>query len=668
VLRSPPNGEPGPSTPAPGTGAGTAGTPGAANSPPVAHSVLQSPPINGDGRSANLALLSLLLCLLGFLVVGYVLYEFKFHAVTDSLHGLPTRVIFVVGILLVTAPFLVTIFRRVPVLFLVPPLFLLFFIYPIFTPYGIPYNRDSIFLYQLAHVLLSTGAWTPGVGVTLQAVPYSYYPGAAIFSAEAASLTSTTLFSSFPWTTELFRFLVVPPVIYALTRRLFGPRAAPLAALLYAVVPSIEMNVPTQQDFAVVFFLLALTCLAFLALKVPASDSPFLSLSVVMATSVVIISHYTSTYLMLAILAAVAFLPRILWRHDPYPAARSIPVFAWALALAILWAVLVALPAVTLQWTVLTSNLVAVLHPTVPTSAITSIPGASFPDYELAWVGLPILAMGVIALLTLLEAKRRDDRSLVTILLITALLLGIVSIPFISTGFNFLALRELEFTGVILAPVSAWWITTRLAADRRRPVLAPDVPPQATRLSRRATAPLHRPRTGAAGHPGFALFLVAIFVTGGALVPLSIRDQFAPSSEYQLDSPMFINHDAYAAAEWAEAHMARDHGVWGDYLAYTVFGGFADLKIQWDAYLIFNGTGFSQQAVYQLNVGDYIVTDRYLTTFYTNPMFFGPTNDQPSAPLSTAELAKFQNTAYFSVIFENPVFTIYVVTAIPPAS
>ncbi|MGI0150466.1 MAG: hypothetical protein ACREC5_00825, partial [Thermoplasmata archaeon] len=340
-----------------------------------------------DAGAANRVLLSLLLSLVGFLVVAAVLYEFKFHEVTDSLFGVPTRVVFVLGVALAVAPFFVTVFYRVPLQFLALPILLLFFLYPIFSPHGVPYDRDSIYVLQFSRTLLTSHTWIPGAGVTQQAIVYSYYPGAAIFNAEAASLTSTSLTTSVPWATELFRLLMIPPLVYAVTARLFRRRAAPLAVLLYAVEASIEMNVPTQQDFAVNFVLLTVGVLAFLAVDaVPGTD--FLRLSLIMSTALVIVSHHVSTYILIGILGGFALLPRILWRRDPFPNAHSMSVFLRTLAFGVLWGLIVALPVLRQEGTTLAQNLSAVFR---PGPASTAVPGSSFPLYDSAWVGFGVL-------------------------------------------------------------------------------------------------------------------------------------------------------------------------------------------------------------------------------------------------------------------------------------
>jgi hypothetical protein len=611
-------------------------------------------------RAAPFVLLSLLVSLFGFLVVAYVLYEFKFDAAGVTVDGLPTRVVFVGGILLAVAPFLVTVFHRVPITFLIPPVLLVVFLYPLFSPFGLPYDRDSVYVVQFAQQVLTSGAWVPAHGVQQQGIVYSYYPGVAVFLAEVASLTSLPLFTTFPWSIDAFRLLVIPPAIYALAARLFGSKVAPLAVLLYLVEPSIEMNVPTQQDFAVTFFVLAITTIGFLAVSGPWATGA-LRVAVVTATTLVIVSHHVSTYLLLGLLGALALLPRILWREDPYPSARTLPTFLRSVAFAVLWAALVSFPVLVLQWTILGQNLSALVG---PSAASTAIPGASFPLYQTVWVFVGVAIVGAIAILTLLEARRRADRSFVTMALLSVLLLAIVSIPFLSTGFSFLALREFEFTGVILAPVSAWWIITRLVG--RRDPSSPEAPPPPP--PRRGARARDRPPPNPLARGAVALAVVAVLVTGGSLVPLSTRDQFSPLQDDLIDSPMFITPASYAAVQWAESNLSRAHSMWGDMLTYTVFGGFGGFHVAWDSYELFNGTGFAHDAVFRLAVGSYVVVDPQMLMYFAPPMFPGTAQYQPTAALTESELAKFQNPSYFSPVFSNSAFTIYVTTAIPPSN
>jgi hypothetical protein len=629
---------------------------------PGSESPTSTPFFVPEEHAADRLLWSLVASLAGFVVIAWVLYQFKFDHVTDLLYGVPTRLVFAFGILLAVAPFLVTIAHRVPIQFLAPPILLLFFLYLIFSPFGIPYDRDPVYVYQFAQSLLSSGSWTPGAGVTTQGVTYSYYPGGTVFIAESASLTATPLFTTFDWSTELLRLLLIPPLIYAFTARLLHPRAAALAVLLYVVEPSIEMNIPTQQDFAVTFFIFSVVLLGYLAVDT-GRDAQFLRLSLIMTTGLVIASHHVSTYILIGFLGAIALLPRVLWRRDPFPNAHSMSVFLRTLVMGVAWGLLIALPVILQQATTLDQNISALFHPGVATSAI---PGASFPLYEIVAVVLGVVAAGVLAVLAWRDARRRGDRSFMTVAVMSVLLLAILSVPFLSTGFSFLALREFEYIGVILAPVSAWWIVTRLAPGT--PATAGLTAPSAPRTNGWARPGSFRRARRAVGHPVLAVGLIALFVVSGVFVPLSTRDQFAPVVDLQADSPMYISPTAYAAAEWATAHLSRSHEIWGDYLAYTVLGGFGDFRIIWNSYMLFNGTGFSALALSRLDVGSYIVIDPYMNTSFTYPMFWGPNADQPSAALTAGELAKFQNPLYFSLVYVNPVFTIYVANALPPVS
>ena len=175
----------------------------------------------------------LFLSFLGFLGIALLLYSIKFDAVTSDWHGFPTRVAFVLLLALASAPFALTIFRRVPVLYLAFPVILIFFIYPIFSPYGLPYSRDTIFNFQFAQAIQSSGTWQPLSGVVGQADVYSYFPGGAIFNAEVSSMTSLSLFQTFLWSYDLLRLLVIPLAVFALASRLFDPVGGACRPLLH---------------------------------------------------------------------------------------------------------------------------------------------------------------------------------------------------------------------------------------------------------------------------------------------------------------------------------------------------------------------------------------------------------------------------------------------------
>lgn len=611
----------------------------------------------------------LFLSFLGFLGIAFLLYAFKFEGVSSHWDRLPTRVLYVLFLALAAAPFVLTIFRRVPVLFLALPVALIFFIYPIFSPYGLPSSRDPIFNLQFAQSILSGGTWQPLAGVSGQAGVYSYFPGGAVFNAEAASMTSLTLFQTFPWAYELLRLLVIPLAVYALASRLFGPRSAALAVLFYISVPSIELNVPTQQDFAVTFFVLAFAALSFLATEGSLSSNlSVLRVAVVVAVAMVVISHHVSTYLLLGFLGGLAILPWILRRKDPYPAMRAVAVFFGSIALALVWVSAVSLPVIQEQAGILSTNIGALFHPG-QAGGQAIVPGATFPLYLVAWIVAAAAIEGVLAIVVLAESWGRRDRSFVTFSILTAILVAVLTVPFFSTGFNFLILRQFEYTGVIFAPAAAWWIAAHLAGGEEglAPVPAPTLnvptgPPVRRRAPARRTSALRR-----VGFPALAVAVIVLVFAGGSLVPLSTRDQFASRQNVLIDSPLHINQTVYAAAVWAQAHLSYDHSMWGDDLAYTVFGGFAGFRLRYDSYPLYAGTGFTNASILsRMHVGDYVEVDTFLTKTSLQPVFYGPVGEQPKGPLSPADLAKFNNPTYFAALYEDSTFTIYQVVLVPP--
>jgi len=628
---------------------------GAAPSSPSAYPGPQNP---SDPR---MALASLFFSLIGFLGVALVLYEYKFRGVSASLDGFPTRVIFVVFLALAAAPFFVTIFRRVPLPYLVLPVVLIVSIYALFSPFGLPYSRDPIYNFQVSQAMLNLHSWSPNQGVTAQAQTYSYYPGGAIFDALVARLTGLTLLQSFNWSYVLFRLLVIPLAIYALTARVLSARAAPLAVLLYISVPSIELGVPTQQDFAVVWFLLAVVILAFL-IKASPEDSLFLRVMLFVASAMVVISHHVSTYFLLAFLLGIAVFPWLLKRKDPYPNLRAPYAFLRTAALVLVWVALVTLPVLQKQSAIFLANANLLFHPSAQSSVATVVPGTSYPTYQLFWIGFAIAISVVAAIIVLIEKYRDDEAAFVTFALITSFVIAIVSIPFVSTGFNFLALREFEFIGVIIAPALAWFLVERVAYGRLLPSPRPA-------RSAAPSVPAVHPRSRHAWSVAFAGLLVLIVITGGYLVPLSTRDQFATVPQGVLiDSPVYIDHNAYEASSWAASYISRDHAMWGDYLAYSVFGGFAAFKTVYDPYPMFNGTTFNANTVSRMAVGDLIVTDVYMTEPHLEPVFPGPLYDQPAGGfIPLANLAKFNNPTEFAVLYQDSTFTVYQVVAIPPA-
>jgi hypothetical protein len=600
------------------------------------------------------ALFSLFLCLLGFIGVAALLYGYKFLEIGAYYHGIPTRVLFVLSLALVGSPFYVTIVRRVPALFLIAPVGLLAFLYPLFSPYGLPYSRDPIFSFQFAQVLLQQHHWVPGGSVTNEAIVYSFYPGSGVFNAETSSFTGLPLIDTFNWGLQLFRFLVIPLGIYALTNRFFGSRAAPLAVFLYMGVPSIEMNIPTQQDFAMPFLLL-MVLMAVYIIQTESTSLTSLRVAFVVFSSFIIIAHHMTSYLAGVWLGGILLLPYVLRGQGAFEKLRPALATLRYLLVFLLFVLLVSGPAFVSHVRILVNAVGDVFSGAAPTSLGATI-GATFPLYQTAWIVLSLGLVLIISLYVLILVLRRPKLSFLSTLIVIAILTALVAVPFLPTGFSFLALRLMEYSELILAPAVAWFLVAYLPRGRGT---SPAVDPHPPRPVRRSWWPV-----------AMAIGLSVVVFTGGSLVPLSTRDAFAPANAAIIDAPRYINVSAYDAALWAKAHLTSSAHLWGDYLAYTVYGGFGDFQSQWSPFHIFEHRLLNTTNWTGIRVGDYVVTDALMTQI--TPTFPGPADHypspatQPNAPIPAQNLTKFQsNPTYFRTVYENTIFTVYVVVVDP---
>jgi hypothetical protein len=645
----------------------TGDTPPSTTPPKSAPPPLFASPRPPAPSQPNAALLTLFLSLVGFLGVMFLLYEFKFHGVTGSLHGAPTRILFVLFLALACSPYVLTIFRRVPFLFLLLPTVLVFFLYPLFSPFGLPFSRDPIYNFQFAQAILSSGGWSPTAGVTGQAIVYSYYPGGAIFNAEVSTLTNLPLLSTFNWGYELFRLLVLPLAIYAIAVRLFGTRSAPLAVLFYMATPSIENNIPTQQDFAVTFFILSIVVLTYVAST--EYSSVFLRVSLLALAAMVIMSHHVSTYILVGWLLGLTILPWILKGRDPFARLRTAAVFVGTVAVAAIWIFVVTLPVITGQIAILTANVEAIFEPSTKIQRASRLGGITFPVYQEVWIVAAVGLVVLMAVLTLAETYNRDEDAFTAFSILTGFLIVVLAIPFLSTGFSFLALRDFEFAGVILAPAAAWWLVHRFvyrpAARRSSPGSIANDGIYARPATRRRRSVLNRTTASV-----LAIVLTVVIFTGGSMVALSTRDQFSPPGASLIDSPTHIDPDTIEAVTWADAHLNQSKSIWGDYLVYDTFGGFGHFPIHFNSYNVFQPTTLCNFATLTFE-GQYIVTDVYLNGTYPPPVFPGTAGDQPNGTYlpDYVDIAKFSEfPQYFATLYQNSIFTIYVIVAEPPVT
>jgi len=597
-------------------------------------------------------LLCLALSLLGFVDIAYQIYALKFLGDTTYIHGIPSRVLFVLGMTLVAAPVILSVFRRTHLLFIAPAVVLVFFLYPLFNLYGIPAGQDAIFNYQFAFSLLENGRWIPGGGTTLQAIAYAYYPGSGVFNAELSAFTGIPLVQTFLWGVPLMRLLIFPPTIYALASRYLGERVGMVSVMIFLATPSILFNYPVQSEFAIPFFALTLMMLGYAVVASRGWQAEAM-IAVVLFAGFVVMSHHLTSYILTGWAAGLAFLWVVFHRFRGVSRGRALALFGVYFVMLALFTYTISLPNFEVNVTSLLYVFGEISHPFSLSSGTATTVGSSFPEYELAWSYLAYLLLVVIGLLALRRWLTTERRSFITPNLLVALLVVILTIPLLATAFAFLPQRILEYGEPFIAPAVAWWLVQRFLP---RPTSSPR--PRQRTVRRTAPSPARRFAVSAG-----VLLLVVLIFTGGSLVPFSTRDQFAPADAISTGSPLNIDRNSYDLGVWARAHLTASTYIWGDTLTVCVFGGFGQFNMVFDQYMLFAGSTIPLSVWQFVPMGSYVVIDKLMTT--TTPQFPGPFSDQPTAPLTEAQISKFNNPANFDVVYQDSMFTIYQVIAIP---
>ncbi|MGI0132382.1 MAG: hypothetical protein ACREDK_04740 [Thermoplasmata archaeon] len=593
----------------------------------------------------------LFLSLIGVVGFAAMVYWSKFYG-GPVLAGLPSREVFVVLLALACSPFVLALWHRhVPLLYLAVPTTIVFLLGPLMSPYGLPAFRDDIFNLQFAQSLLTYSSWVPGQGVTAQAVTYSYYPGSGVFNAETSQMLGLPLLTTFQWGLPLLRLLVIPTGVYAITSRLYGSRAGVLAIFLYMAVPSIVLNEVVQQEFGMIFFLLTLLAMVALLDRNNPSE-PSLRFCLLIFSSYVVVSHHLTSYVLAFWLGVIAVIPLLVRGRVSVPWLRTGPTAARYFAFFLFYVLVLTSGILYKHLSTLTTYLTQLIQGVPPSGHVAQL-GSAFTPGEIGWILASVVFEILLALLLIFEVTQRTRLTFVVANLFAAVALMVGGLVLFPTPFNFIALRVMEYAGLIVCPASAWWLIRRYV--QRRPL-----PPRPSALPRRRPA-----ESGPTGMVPFTAALAVLLVfAGGSLITITTRDQFAPSSTLLSDSSLFITQQAYHDVQWADSHLNRSHYIWGDYLVYSTFGGFGGFGMHYDNFYLFNGTSLSAGQYGRLAIGDYVILDAYLTKI--TPEFFGPSTDQPSAPLSIAEVGKFSDPTHFHVRYTDSLFTIYEVTNITP--
>ncbi|HYY47139.1 MAG TPA: hypothetical protein VFA17_00475 [Thermoplasmata archaeon] len=592
-------------------------------------------------RPAFLDITSLAFSLFGLIGLVAVVYELK-----TGVPGIP-RPLFILFAAMTCSPFYVALVKTPKFPFLVPPIVAILLTYPISTPFGLVYSADPIFNFNFTRQVLDSGFWAPGTGTGF-AQTYSFYPLGNVFVAYVIMTISGPPAAVFPWVQSLLRLFAGPAVVYAVGRRLFGVRAAALSVFFYLGTPSILFNSPVQQGMGVIFLDLALLSLVILTQSRGRSSQRRTQLLFMLVAAGVVMTHHLSSYVFAAWLATLAVLMLYPKYRPVGSSVRLTTLFFYFIALLNLYIVAFTYRIFLGQAGTFELVVAKLISPEeFPTAtAGTGSLGRTFSSLEVAWLGVSVLGLVLLALIGVRRYRRaREEPFAIANGLVTAVLV-LATLPLIVTSFNFIPLRITEFSNIFVAPFAA---TTLIRWSRMDPF----------RISR--FAPPMSP-TARALPKAFAVVLCAGIFMGGNLAPvINMRAFFEPPSARTTESPLYLGSDMQRAAAWARIYFARGR-IWGDQLAIDTFSGFADMETDFGSTRLFVASSLDKEATALVRVGDYIVVDRFM--LIARPNFF----HEPALaePLNRAQTEKFETDPHLALVYQDGTVAIYRVM-IPPA-
>ncbi len=598
------------------------------------------------------AVLAMFASLLGLIGLAYSIYAFKYLGAQEILL-LPSRVFFVFSLALVVAPFLLIILHdRIPYLLVLVPTATCFLLYPLLAPHGVLYGQDAVFNYQFAATMLAHATWIPGGNTTGQAVTYSFYPGSGLYNAEGSVFLGIPLTSSFAWMLPISRLLIVPAAVWAIGNRLLGPRAAVLGVLFYLAAPSITFNDIVQQEFAIQFFILTVLVITFL-LNTPKEHATSLRLLVLVFSSFVVLSHHLTSYVLGVWLGGLAVIPMLLWGKPMFEKLRSASVAVRYLVLFFLYVFFFTASTLLRQLTVLEKNLLLLLS-NAPLATKTAAAGSSYPTYQLIWIVASLAFLVLMGLLTLRESVRGKPRPFLATSLLVSMLILTVSLILFATPYSFVAIRTTEYALVVAAPAAAWYFLRHFLPKLDKTFRPEEDDPARPRRTGRSA------RRAAWAAPTVAIVVVFMVFAGGNLVPGLSRDQYQPTKSLAINSPMYVTPALFEDGVWARTHLNQSDHLWGDMLAYDVYGAIGGFHVPFSTYDVFNGTVFTPNNTARLHLGEYVVTDIYDTQLRAD--FLGSSSVQTHGALLPGQVDKFDNASYFATVYADSVFTIYQMT------
>lgn len=588
-----------------------------------------------DAPRPRLEILALAICVAGLLGLAASIVALKQGA------SLP-RLGVLAFLAMTCAPFYVALTGRPKPLHLLPGLLAVFLLYPIAAPHGVVYSRDPLFNYLFSHRLVEDGYWAPG-SLTSYAKTYSYYPLGNAFLSAGMSASGLPGPVAYLWAEPLVRLLALPAAVYAIGRRLYGPREAAVGLLLYLGTGSILFNLPVQQGMGVVFMALSLLALTIVA----STKDPQARLSArvlfMLSSVAVVMTHHLSSYFLaiwLGLAAAISLLPRHRVALRPVGLA---PNFLFYFVVLAAYIALLTSPLLVNQTGTLENAIANFIEPETGPAKPVAL-GKTFAPYETAW-----LAGSVVLLMWLVLRTRRHLRAtlagrFVRVMALSGILLQLATLPLIVTSLNYVPLRFAEFVNLLFGPVAAFllvrWVRKGTLSHFR-------LLPRALRRRRELSL------VG-------AVAVAAVVFLGGQLAPLSLRAYFDPLSLRTTDSPLYVGGDILRLGDWAHDHLNRSR-YWSDQLGMATLGGFGDMRGDFGHYRVFQNESLDPRMWARLSVGDYVAVNSLMTTL--RPDFLDV--EGPEGPLPPAAVAKFSQSRHFAAVYQDATFTVYRVMSEP---
>lgn len=246
--------------------------------------------------------------ILGILIYWYWLLQIKkiywvnFADLPVKIGLLPPQILYWIAIVLIASPFVIfSVKIHLRIISLLVLLFLTLFSFPLLSPYGLPYGRDSEYVYQSTQILLENKGWIPFSGTGHSKI-YNNYPALYTYIWLFSDISNISILESSMWAFSIIRFLLLPLILYLFFKEVLETEnRALLGVFLYFTSPSLT-NHPHHEGFAIIFFIATL----YFLVKILKNNLPIYKALFILSGIMVVISHHFTSYLLLTWLAFIS--------------------------------------------------------------------------------------------------------------------------------------------------------------------------------------------------------------------------------------------------------------------------------------------------------------------------------------------------------------------------